>query len=201
MKKVILILTLLLFTSFVYSQVIDWDNIDERKMDTVMFNMMNNYVRSEKNGDSLIWSPVIQKEVMPRNYTYIKEHIGIPLNSLYQYHNTEWVNNRGNDLPKDIREKIIEENINPVYLSNESLKGFPGVYGLFEYSEILICIKGTQEGETYQNLAMFCIESWNSSPQHATIMNANYKNKVIVGVITLYDKKNSCMFISFVFVS
>ena len=194
-------LILLMFSTLISAQNINWDNFDERIMDTVMFNVMNNYVRSEKNGDSLMWSSVIQKEVMPRNYTYIMKHIGTPLDSLYLYHNTEWTNNRGNDIPKDIREKIIKENVNPIFLSNEELKGFPGVYGLFEYSEILICIKGTQEGETYQNLAMYCIESWNKSPNHSMIMNANYKNKVIVGVITLYDKKNSCMFISFVFVS
>lgn len=187
----------------VEGQVIDWNNFDERKMDTVMFNVMNSYVDYRHPGDYLVWSPVLQKEVMQSNYDFIKSR---RLQEIHSLHNNKWVNPEG--LPPDIKNKIIEEGINPIFLDGQkytyeidSEGNTAEAYGTFDYTEILVSIPA-YSCDTYQELANHAIHSWNRSTEgHAGIMNANYRKKVIVGTIAFYSKGSRRVFISFVYIS
>jgi hypothetical protein len=191
---------LLMFSTLISAQNIDWNDFNERKMDTAIFNEMNAYVRTERSGDSIVWSPVVQSEIMTTNYDLIKSHPKLELHSL---HNTRWASVEG--LPEDLKNKIIEENVNPNFLRSQEIEYNSGgktfrSYGTFDYCEILVSIPKSYF-ITYQEIAKHAINSWNKSEGHAGIMNANYKNKVIVGAITFYHKETQRVFISFVYVS
>lgn len=194
MKKILLIVKFLIFSILIEAQIIDWNNFNERKMDTVMFNVMNSY-RNQRFGDSIVWSPVVQKEVMWDNYDFIKTNPNIQ-----PTHNMRWKTpGRGNDLHDTLRSKIIKENVCPNLLNSLWMSEFR-CYGLFCYTEILISIP-KNNCKTYQEIANHAIDEWNKSDSHAGIMNATYKNKVIVGTITLYRKESQRIFISFVYIS
>jgi hypothetical protein len=172
-------------------------------MNEVMFSEMNNYVKKIHHGDSLIWSSVVQKEVMSDNYNFIKSNSG---QNLMKLHNPKWLGRDWNDLPDTIRTKIITE-MKTKYPQSEFLKANKlenyDVYSAFTYTEILhsITFSGNYPAITYQQIARTSITDWNNSPPHAMYMNANYKNVVIVGVATYYNKKTRTIFISFVHVS
>jgi hypothetical protein len=110
--------------------------------------------------------------------------------------------NKGNDLHDTLRAKIFEEYANPKMLKGLWMEEFK-VYGGLCYSEILVCsqYRSPEEGLTYQDIAIHFINSWNTSPPHAGIMNANYNNKVICGVATYFDKESMVVYVSFVHVS
>jgi len=153
-----------------------------------------------RTGDSLILSAVIQDQIMSRNYNLIRNNHTLDLHSL---HNMEWkIPGMGNDLNDTLRTKIIEENANPKLLQGKWMADFK-CYGLLCYTEILesVCYRGYETGHTYQDVAIHFIDGWNLSPPHAALMNANYNNKVIVGVTTYFHKETKTIFISFVFVS
>ena len=204
MKKVLFILTVLLSPLFTEAQVIHWDNFNERHMDTVMFNTMNSYIYYGYNGhegDYLIWSPFVQKEIMPSNYDVIR---GGTHRDIHSLHNMKWGSPTG--LDDTLKNKIIEEGVNPIFLDgqkytyNDSKGNTLEAYGSFDYTEILISVPRST-CQTYQEIARHSIDTWNKSTEgHAGIMNANYKKKVIVGTITFYCKKTHRVFISFVYV-
>lgn len=202
MKRLLLLLYLL---SAIISnaQVIDFNNFDESLMNQVMFDEMNSYVKRIHKGDSLIWSAVIQKDVMTDNYNFMKNNSG---RDLMKLHNPKWLGRGWNDLPDTIRVKIIEE-MTTKYPQSEFLKANKlenfDVYSAFSYTEILhsISYSGNNTQITYQDVAKGAIKAWNNSPPHAMYMNANYKNAVITGVATFFDKKRKITFISFVHVS
>ena len=189
---------------FVGAQDIEWDSFNERKMDTVMFNVMNSYFDYKddstfNNSNYIIWSPVVQKDLMSGNHNYIKVR---STNNIKSLHNMKWVKATG--LPDSIKSKIIEENAHPGFLNNQLFPYEVGgvtktAYGTFNYSEILVSIPINRCG-TYQEFANHAIHSWNKSDSHAGIMNANYKNKVIVGTTTFYCKKTQRVIISFVYI-
>ena len=203
----------LLFTCFTFmvsittGQIIDWNNFDERHMDTVMFNVMNSYIDYKHPGDYLVWSPIVQKEVMSSNYDVIR---GGTHRDIHSLHNKKWLNERGNSkpLPDSIKNKIIEENVNPLFLNAQKYTykvdregNVAESYGTFDYMEILISVPRNTR-QTYQEIANQSIHSWNRSKEgHAGIMNANYKKKVIVGTTTFFCKKTQRVFISFVYVN
>ena len=214
MKKVLFILTVLLLPLFTEAQVIDWKNFNERHMDTVMFNTMNSYIyygHNEHEGDYLVWSPVVQKEVMSSNYEFIKNRTH-QYRNLKSLHNPKWLNDNRNSkpLPDSIKNKIIEENINPIYtdiITPYKFKSLTGGDNYFtanpeaRYIEILVCLPRIT-CQTYQEIASHSIHLWNKSTEgHAGIMNANYKKKVIVGTTTFYCEKTHRVFISFVYIS
>ena len=62
------------YTNLLLNSNIDWDNFDERKMDTVMFKVMNSYIDFIHPGDSIVWSPVVQSEILTVNYNLIKSN-------------------------------------------------------------------------------------------------------------------------------
>lgn len=195
---------LILFVPFLsYSQVIDFDNFSEDRMNAVMFDEMNKYVKSIHNGDSLIWSSVVQNEVMSDNYNFLKRNSSQPLSKL---HNPKWLSRDWNEVPDTIRTKIITEMVTKYpqseFLKKKEFKGFGG-YLAFTYTEILHSIRfsGNYPTITYQEIARGAIKGWNNSPPHAMYMNANYKNGVIVGVTTIFDKLRKTIIISFVHVS
>lgn len=201
MKKILLVIKFLIFTTFINAQVIDWNNFDERKMDTVMFEVMGSYL-DYMGKDPIVWSPVVQREVMGSNYEIIKANPHLDIHSL---HNKMWPGPMG--LPAEIKERIIDENINPTFLEGQKYfykidkEGHTAeAYGTFDYTEILVSIP-RNEFTTYQELANHAIHSWNRSGPHSGIMNANYKKKVIVGTITFYHKPTQRVFISFVYIS
>jgi hypothetical protein len=151
-------------------------------------------------GDSLILSSVVQQDIMARNLNFIRNNHTLPI---YCLHNMEWkIPGRGNDLNDTLRAKIIKENANPNLLKNKLMAEF-NCYGLFTYTEILECAsyQGSEEDNTYQGVAIQFIQGWNSSPSHAGWMNANYQNKVIVGVATYYDYETKTIYVSFVHIS
>lgn len=177
----------LVYSLLINAQVIDINNFSEDTMNQVMFDEMNKYVKKIHNGDSLIWSNVIQKDIMTDNYNFIKNNNNkLPFQKL---HNPKWLGRPWNDLPDTIKIKIINT--------------LPKEYAIFTYTEILAGKSFTiQDGNyTYQKIAQECIINWNKSPGHALYMNANYENKVIVGVTSYYDKKRRMVYISFVYVS
>ena len=202
MKRLLLLLYLL---SAIISnaQVIDFNNFDESLMNQVMFDEMNKYVKKIHNGDSLIWSSVVQKDVMSDNYNFMKSNSSLHLMKL---HNPKWLGRGWNDLPDTIRVKIIEE-MTTKYPQSEFLKANKlenfDVYSAFSYTEILhsISYSGNNPQITYQDVAKGAIKAWNNSPPHAMYMNANYKNAVITGVATFFDRKRKTITISFVHVS
>ena len=156
-----------------------------------------------RTGDSLIHSMVIQDQIMPRNRDFIKKNRLLPLDSLHLSHNMEWkIPNRGNDLHDTLRAKIFEEYANPKMMKGLWMEEFK-VYGYLCYTEILVCsqFRFPEEGLTYQQIAVQFIDSWNTSPPHSAIMNANYHNKVICGVATYFDKESWVVYVSFVHVS
>ena len=57
MGKLILIFCLLP-SMYINAQIVDWKNFDNKIMNEAMFNRMNEYVKSMKNGDSLIRLPL-----------------------------------------------------------------------------------------------------------------------------------------------
>ena len=185
------------------AQVIDFDNFSEEKMNEVMFMEMNNYVKKIHKGDSLIWSSVVQKDVMSDNYNFMKSNSS---QNLMKLHNPRWLGRPWNDLPDTIRTKIITE-MKTKYPQSEFLKGNKlenyEDYAAFTYTEILhsITFSGGYPAITYQEIARGAINGWNNSPPHATYMNANYKNIVIVGVATFFNLKRRTIIISFVHVS
>jgi hypothetical protein len=156
-----------------------------------------------RTGDSLIHSMVIQNQIMPRNRNFIKKNSFRPLDALRLSHNKEWLMpDRGNDLHDTLRAKIFEEYANPKMLKGLWMEEFK-VYGYLCYTEILVCSSFSypEAGLTYQDIAIQFIDGWNTSPPHAGMMNANYRNKVICGVATYYHKESRTIFISFVHVS
>ena len=121
-------------------------------------------------------------------------------------HNPKWLGRPWNDLPDTIRTKIIDEMKTRYpqsgFLKKNKLENYEG-YSAFTYTEILhsITFSGSYPSITYQEIARRAIKGWNNSPPHALYMNANYKNAVIVGVATVFDKKSKTIIISFVHVS
>lgn len=160
-----------------------------------MFNVMNSYFDYKIKGEFIVWSSVVQSEVMSSNYEWIKTHKHI--RDLKVSHNPKWPVAYG--LPNDIKDKIIEENSNPYFLLGQKLENAEG-YGTFDYSEILVSIP-KNDLKTYQKIANRAIALWNTSSPHKAIMNANYKTKVIVGTTTFYDKATRRVIISFVYIS
>jgi len=201
--KRLLILIYLLSAINSYAQVINFNNFDEAIMNRVMFDEMNKYVKKIHNGDSLIWSTVVQKDVMKDNYNFMKTNSG---KDLMKLHNPKWLGRGWNELPDTIRVKIIEEMTTKYpqseFLRANKLENFD-VYTAFTYTEILHCIiyGGSYPQTTYQDVAKGAIKAWNNSPPHALYMNANYKNAVITGVATFFDRKRRTIYISFVHVS
>jgi hypothetical protein len=180
------------------AQPIDWNNFSEERMNEVMFNEMNDYVKKTHNGDSLVLSKVIQENVMPRNYLLIKNNHHLPLRFL---HNQEWINEDANSLPDTLKNKIIGENANPGLIENIYLKDYD-IYTGLSYMEILQSSSYPGRNQiTYQNVAREFVRNWNNSPPHAAHMNANYKSKVLCGVATYYDIPTRTVFISFVYIS
>jgi hypothetical protein len=156
-----------------------------------------------RTGDSLIHSMVIQNQIMPKNRNFIKKNSFRPLDALRLSHNKEWLMpDRGNDLHDTLRTKIIEENANPKLLKGLWIEECK-IYGYLCYTEILVCssFRYPEEGMTYQDIAVQFIDGWNTSPAHSAIMNANYRNKVICGVATYFDKESRVVYVSFVHVS
>ena len=201
MKKSIFILVVLSSSLFMFGQQISWDNFNERAMDTVMFNVMNSYLNF-MDKDPVVWSPVVQKEILTSNYELISNNPQMDLRSL---HNQTWPSSMG--LPDDLKDKIIEENVNPAFLDGQKYSyeidkegNTEEAYGTFDYGEILVSIP-TEQFSTYQEIANHAIHSWNNSNSHSGIMNANYNKKVIVGTITFYHKSSQRVFISFVYIS
>ena len=201
MKTFILLIKILMIPMFAEGQIVNWNDFNERGMDTVMYNVMNSYL-DYMDKDPVVWSPVVQREIMGSNYDFIKSNTRFPLNSL---HNKEWPSSTG--LPDDIKNKIIEEDINPTFLEGQKysykidkIGNTTEAYGTFDYSEILVSIP-MREFSTYQEIANHAIHSWNRSTLHSGIMNANYNKKVIVGTITFYHKPTQRVFISFVYIS
>lgn len=165
-----------------------------------MFTEMNRYVKSIHNGDSLILSKVIQEQIMPTNYSLIKKN---KYGQLENSHNLEWITpGRGNDLPDTLRAKIIIEKANPLLLKDKWMEKF-NCYGLFCYTEILESVRyrGFESGQTYQSIAAKFLRGWCDSPSHRGLIEANYRNKVIVGVTTFFDSQTRTIYISFVHVS
>jgi len=201
--KQFLILIFLLSAINSNAQVIDFNNFDESLMNKVMFDEMNSYVKRIHKGDSLIWSVVIQKDVMTDNYNFMKTNSG---KDLMKLHNPKWLGRGWNDLPDTIRVKIIKEMTTKYpqskFLRANKLENFD-VYSAFTYTEILhsITYSGAFPQITYQDVARGAIKAWNNSPPHALYMNANYKNAVITGVATFFDRKRKTIYISFVHVS
>jgi len=181
------------------AQPIDWNNFNEETMNQVMFDEMNRYVKLTHDGDSLIWSEVVQKEIMSRNYNLIKKNHRRPLITL---HNPEWINDNMNSLPENIKNKIILENANPQYLESLYLDCCD-VYAQMSYTEILQSSSYLRvyAEQNYRDIARSFIRGWNSSPAHAGYMNANYRSKVLVGVTTIYIRETRTIFISFVYIS
>ncbi len=194
---------LIIFSSVVESQIIDFNSFSEERMNEVMFNEMNKYVKSIHNEDSLIWSSVVQQDVMADNYNFIRSNSS---NNLMKLHNPKWLGRDWNDLPDTVRTKIITEMEikfpQSEFLKKNKLENYEG-YSAFTYTEILhsITFSGSYPSITYQEIARRAIKGWNNSPPHALYMNANYKNGVIVGVATVFDKKSKTIIISFVHVS
>lgn len=196
MKKLCIIL-FLFSLSEIKAQVIqpiDFNDFNEKKMNEVMFDQMNKYVKAVHCGDSLIWSSVVQKDVMTDNYNFIKNNDTLPL---AQLHNQKWLGRDFNDLPDTIKTKIINEILkspNSIFLDSNRY---------FTYTEILGCISlvNNKYSFTYEGIAYMLIREWNNSPSHTININANYKNKVIVGVTSYYNKKRRILFVSFVHIS
>lgn len=193
----------ILFSSVANAQIIDFNNFSEKRMNEVMFDEMNKYVKSIHNGDSVIWSAVVQQDVMADNYNFIRSNSS---NNLMKLHNPKWLGRDWNDLPDTVRTKIITEMEikfpQSEFLKKNKLENYEG-YSAFTYTEILhsITFSGSYPSITYQEIARGAIKGWNNSPPHALYMNANYKNGVIVGVATVFDKKKRTIIISFVHVS
>lgn len=163
-----------------------------------MFHEMNHYVKLTHGGDSLIWSGVVQSDIMSRNYNLIKTNHHRPLATI---HNPEWINDDVNSLPDTLKNKIIQENANPQFLESIFLKCCD-VYAQMSYMEILQSSSYPSTPQiTYQEIARGFISNWNSSPAHAGYMNANYRSKVLCGVSTFYNISTRTIFISFVYVS
>lgn len=180
------------------AQPVDWKNFSEERMNEVMFNEMNEYVKRTHNGDSLVRSNVIQEEIMTTNFNLIRENHHLPLRSL---HNQKWINDNTNELSDTLKRKIIGENANPILIENIYLKDYNIYIGL-SYMEILQSSSYPNNNLiSYQEVAKEFIRNWNNSPPHAGYMNANYRSKVIVGVTTYYHKGSRTIFISFVYVS
>ena len=193
MKKRLIILFILISIG-ANAQLIDWNNFDEQTMNDVMFVTMNTYVKKIHNGDSLILSSVIQKDIMADNYNFFKSNKSLLI------HNPKWSNRLYNDLPDTIRIKIINENINPKYLKSKWMEKYKYYYP-FSYTEIIEkCIFDNINSYTYQWIAQYFIDGWNKSPAHAMLMNGDYQNEVIVGVATYYNKNERAIYISFVYV-
>ena len=201
--KQLLTFFLMLFSLATEAQVIDFNNFSEEKMNEVMFDEMNNYVKKIHKGDSLIWSSVVQKDVMSDNYNFMKSNSS---QNLMKLHNPKWLGRAWNDLPDTIRTKIITE-MKTKYPQSEFLKVNKLAnyedYSAFTYTEILhsITFSGGYPAITYQEIARGAIKGWNNSPPQAAYMNANYKNIVIVGVATFFNMKRRTIIISFVHVS
>jgi len=201
--KQLLTYVLILFSLATEAQVIDFNSFSEETMNEVMFSEMNGYVKKIHKGDSLIWSSVVQKYVMSDNYYFMKSNSG---QNLMRLHNFKWLGRDWNDLPDTIRTKIITEMKtnypHSEFLKVKKLENYEE-YSAFTYTEILhsITFSGSFPAITYQEIARGAIKGWNNSPPHALYMNANYKNAVIVGVATFFDKKRKTIVISFVHVS
>lgn len=183
----------------VTAQIIDWNIFSEEKMNEVMFEEMNQYVKLTHHGDSLIWSGVVQSDIMSRNYNLIRKYHRLHLHSL---HNQEWINDDTNSLPDSIKNKIILENANPQFLEGLFLECCD-TYGQMSYMEILQSSSYMRfyEEQNYRDVARDFIRGWNSSLVHAGYMNANYRSKVLVGVTTVFIRETRTIFISFVYIS
>lgn len=201
--KAIVITIILLSSLIANAQIVDFDNFSEERMNRVMFDEMNKYVKRLHHGDSIIWSSVVQEDVMSDNYNFMKNNSG---QNLMKLHNPKWLGRGWNDLPDTIRTKTITE-MKTKYPQSEFLKANKlenfDVYSAFTYTEILhsITFSGSYPAITYQEIAIGAIRGWNNSPPHALYMNANYKNAVITGVATFFDRKRKTIIISFVHVS
>lgn len=198
MKNFLLVLFPIISVT-INAQPIDWNYFSEETMNEVMFEEMNQYVKLTHYGDSLIWSGVVQSDIMSRNYNLIRKYHRLPLHSL---HNQEWINDDANSLPDSLKNKIILENANPQYLESIFLECCD-TYAQMSYMEILqsssyLRVYGQQN---YREVARIFIRGWNSSPAHAGYMNANFRSKVLVGVTTVYIWETRTIFISFVYIS
>jgi hypothetical protein len=204
MNKLFIILCLFSLSE-IKAQVIhsvDFDGFSEKRMNETMFDQMNKYVKSLHCGDSLIWSSVVQKDIMTDNYNFIKNNDSLLIHFL---HNPKWLGKGFNDLPDTIKTKIVNEMSkypDLAFLKANQLKNTL-IYLSFSYTEILgsITFSNEKASFTYESLACMLIREWNESPSHAMYMNADYKNKVIVGVISYYNKEKKTIFVSFVYVS
>ena len=181
--KNILFIVFLLFSIIINAQVIDCNNFSEERMNSVMFSEMNKYVKETHNGDSLIWSNAVQKDIMTDNYNFIKNNPSYGLQ-----HNPKWI--RDGKYAKTIPDTIIIKIIEETSLTFQN----------YMYSEILgaFTIINSQAAFTYEFVVQEIMRGWYQSPSHAANMNADYKNQVVVGVCSYFDKKRRIIYISFV---
>ena len=135
MKHITIIITLL-STIISNAKIIDFNNFSEERMNQVMFDEMNKYVKRLHHGDSLIWSAVVQKDIMTDNYNFIRNNRYLPLQKL---HNQKWLGRPWNDLPDTIRVKIIDEMSkypDSTFIKSKYFKEYK-TYLAFTYTEIL----------------------------------------------------------------
>jgi uncharacterized protein YkwD len=158
-----LITPLLFFIPFfIQCQMIDINNVDYNKLNTKVFNKINNY-RKTMNIDTLIYSSVVNEKVSKVNTSKMVEN-----NKLYHpgYSITD----------QAFVSKLSEEYIK--ITKNKCFEGKVKEYVSISRSGEIILSTTCDENNclTYDEFAESCLNSWLSSPPHKKILISSYKN-------------------------
>jgi hypothetical protein len=153
-----IIILLLSFSFFVSkSQKIDYNNFDKKLFEKVLFDTLNHY-RKLKKVEPLIWSNTLYSEITIHQMKKICK-------ADYLHHpdiKSVWDSMR-------VRKLIGDESTKLVGVKTFEIPRGPMIY-LYEN-----CLFTTYQAKTYQELADYCIKSFDDSYMHMCTQYASYK--------------------------
>ena len=158
MKQFIFSLFIVVSSFISFSQVIDFNNIDYKKLNEKIFNKINDH-RISLGLDSLFYSNVIES-------TISKPNMGKMISEKRMFHPGYSISDK--NFIFDLSAEYKKSSDNKCFNSNPIME-FIGANG-----EIICGVM--QSNITYDDVAELSLEGWLASPPHKKIMETSYKN-------------------------
>ena len=144
--RTIISLILAFYITLTYSQVIDWNNFDNKLIDGLVLKEANHYRKSNSKLE-LIYSPILHNNISVRQTKLLLEQ-------QRAFHPSV------DDLFHKMEDSLVSE-------SENDNPGKKNIHQSFTFAEI--CIKTYKQDDkftTYQELAKYLIKVWIHSPNH-----------------------------------
>lgn len=158
MKSFVISLGMLIFSFVSFSQVIDFNNIDYKKLNDKVFNKINEH-RISLGLDSLYYSKTIENFISKPNMNKMVAEKRM-FHPGYSISDEKFIADLSIEYKKSSNNKCF---------SGSPIMEFIGANG-----EIICGLM--QDNITYDEVAELALEGWLSSPPHKKIMETSYKN-------------------------